>query len=299
MVTIRQLRAFAAAARTLSFTRAARELHLSPSAVSLQIRELEEVLGARLFERGRQLALTAAGVEFTRGCEQTLRALDTAVGDARDAAAVRRRRVRIGVGHLLAATVFPAALAAFARERSDVRVLIVDCPVEQLGPRVLAGEVDVAVGSVDAARPHPDLRIEPLLRDAIHVASLPGLAPPASRRGVPWSRLAGLPMIVVNAANEVWRPLPGLLAAHGATLSVGHEVALYSTGLALARRGLGHLLLPGFCARSPDLRDLVIRPLSQPSVAWNVSLLRRRVAAPSEAEEALLASVRAALRPTR
>jgi DNA-binding transcriptional LysR family regulator len=296
LVTLRQMRAFDAVAGELSFTRAARRLHVSQSAISLQIRDLEEAIGARLFERGRRLALTPAGEAFAPACAQALRAVDVALADAREGVDAARRDLRIGVGHLLAATVFPTALADFARRHPEVRVRILDCPVERLGAHVLAGEVELAIGSIDAGLPQPGLRIEPLWRDAIHVASARGRPlPPGGRRGLPWRRLQGEPMIVVNAANEVWRTLPAALAAQGATLEVAHEVALYSTGIALARRGLGRLLLPGFCARSPELRDLAIRPLVQPVVPWNVSLVQRRGASPSPAARTLVDAVRARL----
>src|SRR5919109_5413755 len=56
------LRAFEAAARLLSFKRAAAELHVTPTAISHQVRQLEEAIGARLFERRtRQVALTPEG----------------------------------------------------------------------------------------------------------------------------------------------------------------------------------------------------------------------------------------------
>src|SRR5258707_3613983 len=62
--TLRQLRVFESAARHLSLTRAAEELHLTPPAVSIQVRQLEGHAGAALFERaGRGLRLTQAGEE--------------------------------------------------------------------------------------------------------------------------------------------------------------------------------------------------------------------------------------------
>ena len=61
-VTLRQLRVFAAVARHLSFGKAAEELHLTPPAVSMQIKELEEQVGLPLFDRGgRSVALTVTG----------------------------------------------------------------------------------------------------------------------------------------------------------------------------------------------------------------------------------------------
>jgi LysR family glycine cleavage system transcriptional activator len=75
------LRAFEAAARHLSLTRAAEELHVTPGALSHQIRGLEELLGVKLFERKvRAIALTAAGRQLYPG-------LQTGFGHIRDAVA--------------------------------------------------------------------------------------------------------------------------------------------------------------------------------------------------------------------
>src|SRR5262245_30945517 len=71
--TMRQLRVFASAAHHLSFARAARELHLTPPAISIQIAQLETHAGARLFERlGRRLYLTQAGEAVLRETEAIL-----------------------------------------------------------------------------------------------------------------------------------------------------------------------------------------------------------------------------------
>ena len=64
-VTMRQLRIFSAVAQHLSFARAAESLHLTPPAVSMQVKEVEAQVGLALFERhGRQVSLTTAGEYF-------------------------------------------------------------------------------------------------------------------------------------------------------------------------------------------------------------------------------------------
>lgn len=75
-LSLRQIRIFSAAARHLSFSRAAEEMHLSAPAVSMQIKELEEELGLALFLRsGRKVALTSAGNTFRAHADQVLSAL--------------------------------------------------------------------------------------------------------------------------------------------------------------------------------------------------------------------------------
>lgn len=297
MVTVRQLRAFVAVARHASFTRAAQALHLSQSAVSLLVRDLEQQLDTLLLERGRRLVPTELGADFLRSAARVLEDLDLAVAHLRGARDARRHVVRLAVGHLLASTLVPEVVAAFMREHGDIEVVIVDCPVEQVAPRVGAGEVDAGIGSIDAELRMPELRVDLLLRDSIHVAS-PPLLPPLRADGgkgsVPWRRLRGEAMIVVNPANLIWRRVQQGLAPQQLELDVAHQVAMYSTGLAMVRQGLGRLLVPGFCGRSAALRDLLVQPLVRPVIRWDVSVVRRRAAPPSPALEALLARLRQA-----
>ena len=298
MVTLRQLRAFAAVARHGSFTRGAAALHLSQSAVSLLVRDLERELDATLVERGRRPAVTEIGAEFLRDTSRLLDDLDRAVGNARLARDARRRVIRLAVGHLLASTLVPEALAAFARERPDVDVVLLDGPVEHVAERVLAGEADAGIASLDADVRRPELRVDLLLRDSIHVVSASSLPPLRSDRGpgtVPWARLQDQPLILANPANRIWHELRGRLAEQRRTFTVRHEVAMYSTGLALARQGFGRLLSPGFCAASAALQGLHVQPLVRPVVRWDVSALRRRSTPPSPAIDALFACLRRAV----
>lgn len=82
VLPLRGISVFEAAARTTSFQAAARELNLTPSAVSHQIRLLEEVLGVRLFDRvGRGVALTPDGAEYARSVRQSIRRLRLATSE--------------------------------------------------------------------------------------------------------------------------------------------------------------------------------------------------------------------------
>ncbi len=297
-VTLKQLRAFSAVAQARSFTGAAQRLHLSQSAVSLLVRELEAQLEVRLFERGRQPSLTAAGEEFLRSAVKVLEDMDLALDNLRVTQAARRRLVRIAVGHLLASTVLPRVVAGLARERPDIDVQIVDCAVEQVAPRVLAGEVDAGIGSIDAGLRYPELSVDLLFRDSIHLASsraLPPLRAQAGSGALAWRRLAGEPMIMANPATRVWERVHDRIGPAGTRLQAKYEVAMYSTALAMARAGLGRLLVPCFCAREPAMKDLVVQPLGRPVIRWDVSVLRRQGAEPSEALQDLLARVREAV----
>ncbi len=144
-VTIRQLQVFSAVARRLSFARVAEELHLSPPAVSMQIKQLESQLGLAVFERGAStLRLTLAGEFFLVHSRKVLAALK----EAEDLVA-RMRRVETGrlqLGMLSTAKYFlPQLLTEFLREHPGVDVTLVEGNREQLIGSVQRNEVDLAV----------------------------------------------------------------------------------------------------------------------------------------------------------
>src|SRR5512134_1736085 len=103
--TLRQLRTFAAVAKHGSFVRAAHELHLTPPAVSMQIKELEDEVGLPLFDRGaRAVSLTMTGeylLVYVRRVLSTLKEAEDAMARLRGA-----ETGRINIGMVSTATYF-------------------------------------------------------------------------------------------------------------------------------------------------------------------------------------------------
>jgi len=117
------LKGFEAAARLLSFTRAGEELHLTQSAVSRQIKELEEQLGVALFERRhRALGLTEAGRALFPAATQVLQAMREATDRLRALSA--RRALAVTTTHSFAALWLIPRLARFTRTHPGVDVRI-------------------------------------------------------------------------------------------------------------------------------------------------------------------------------
>jgi len=140
------MRVFAAAARHRSFGKAAEELHLTPPAVSMQIRELEEQVGLPLFDRsGRQVALTVTGEYLLVYAKKILATLK----DAEDAIARFRglETGRVSIGMVSTAKYFvPRLLAQFRKEHPAIEVkLAVGGNREQLVALLQANDVDLAI----------------------------------------------------------------------------------------------------------------------------------------------------------
>ena len=143
--TFRQLRVFNEVARHLSFSKAAQSLHLTPPAVTMQIKELEGHVGLPLFDRGgRKISLTTTGEYMLVYVRKIL----ATVKDAEDATA-RLKKLEMGsltIGMVSTATYFlPHLLAEFKREHAGIDVRLVVGNRRQLVRMLELSEVDIAI----------------------------------------------------------------------------------------------------------------------------------------------------------
>jgi DNA-binding transcriptional LysR family regulator len=143
--TLKQLRAFCAVARQRSFAGAAAELHLTPPAITMQIKELESVVGLPLFDRGTKAAtLTTSGeymLVYARRVLATLKEAEDAMARLRGA-----ETGRITIGMVSTAKYFlPRLLAKFRAEHRGVEMQLAVGNREQLVRQLHDNEVDLAV----------------------------------------------------------------------------------------------------------------------------------------------------------
>lgn len=152
--TLRQLRYFEALARHGHFGRAAEACSISQPALSVQIKELEETLGAELFERAaRQLRLSAFGEEFLLRVRDILRSMDE-LGDL--ARAHRRQlvgRLRIGVIPTVAPYLLPGMISALTRENGDLDIHIRETVTPKLLQELAEGRLDTAIVALPVSEP--------------------------------------------------------------------------------------------------------------------------------------------------
>jgi DNA-binding transcriptional LysR family regulator len=133
---LRHLRYFAAVAQALSFTRAAASLRLAQPSLSKQIRNLEDEIGVRLFDRDRNhVSLTDAGTVFFDEAKRLLDGVEDAVKFARATAEGRTGKLRIAAISPLTHSFLPASLVHFRQKYPDVDVSI----FERIASDTLAG----------------------------------------------------------------------------------------------------------------------------------------------------------------
>ena len=224
--TFRQLRVFSEVARHLSFARAAQVLHLTPPAVTMQIKELEGHVGMPLFERnGRKVALTTVGEYMLVYARKMLATLK----DAEDAAA-RLQKLETGtlvIGMVSTAKYFlPHLLAEFRREHGNIDLRLAVSNREQLVKMLHANEVDIAI----MGRPPKELatRAEPFAAHP-HVFVAPVDHPLALAAQMPAALLKEYDFIVREQGSGTRAALEKFLLSEHVELRVIMEMASNET----------------------------------------------------------------------
>jgi DNA-binding transcriptional LysR family regulator len=141
---IRHLRYFVAVAEALSFAKAARELHMSQPPLSKRIAEMEEALGARLFDRSsKKVALTGAGQALLPQAREAVNAFDSAVRVARALSPAQAKPLRIAMTTETSRSVLLDVVSRLHRQGLEVNMSELGTPEQE---RLLAaGEIDIGV----------------------------------------------------------------------------------------------------------------------------------------------------------
>jgi DNA-binding transcriptional LysR family regulator len=163
LLDIDQLRTFVAIVDTGSFTRAADTVHKTQSAVSMQMKRLEERVGRPVFERdGRASRLTDDGERLLDYARRIVRLNRECMAAFVDSDLVGR--VRLGLPDDYAERYLPDILAAFSRSNPRAEVTVICEPTPMLADRVRDGELDLAIVThVEGAGTSEVVRTEPLL----------------------------------------------------------------------------------------------------------------------------------------
>ena len=280
--TLRQMRALVSVARTGSFTQAAALLHLTQSALSGQIKELETLLGVKVVERNtRRVELSDVGRELVPLFDKMLQDLDGALADIASRKALRKGIVRVAAPQMMACTLLPQVMAAYRAQYPDIQVLLVDCPVDNVAQRVFSGEVDIGIGPERDAL--PDIGTQ-LLFEMPFVAVCPASHPLATQATVSWADLGSHPFIALQGqfTERLLRDMQVRHADAGG-LQPYSEVTFMTTALALVAAGLGVTACLPYAAPMVKLHGLEMRPLTNPELTRKFYIHTRETRTPTPA----------------
>ncbi|RYZ13102.1 MAG: LysR family transcriptional regulator [Comamonadaceae bacterium] len=282
--SVRQLRAFVAIYHGGQLSSAAGQLSITQPAVTVLLRELEERLGVRLFDRTtRSLRRTEAANEAIGYAERVLAELDALGTDMKALAQGTRGRVRVAATSTIAQTLMPQALRRYMQAHPEVKVLIDDCAPGEFVEKIRSEQVDFGVGTLDGRVAGLSERV--IVRDHLSVIADRSLRFPHPTQAT-WKQLATHPLITVKPGYGVRGMIDRAAAEAGVTLDVAHEVTLLGTALALAASGLGVSVLPTSMLAHTRYPDLVARRLVRPVVLRNIAVVSRQGRSLSPAAQA-------------
>jgi DNA-binding transcriptional LysR family regulator len=240
---IRQLRAFTAIAELGTFTAAALRVHVTQAAISMQIRQLENELGARLFIRApRRVMLTEAGEQLLHRARQILRDHDAALDEIAELAGAERGRLRIGSASAMVTTdILPKLLKEVRKTHSGAEITVVSGTSDALVQQILGGEVDLAFVSLPVeAR---GINTERLSEDQLVAIASPRHKL-AKQRTISAYTLAGEKLILGERGGNTRRLIDQFFAQAGVTLQVSMELSRQAAIRRMVEEDMGVGIVP-------------------------------------------------------
>jgi len=294
-VSARDIRAFRLVADTLSFSKAAQQMHLSQSALSTLIIRLEEDFGTRLFDRTtRAVALTAAGEVLASHADQLLADIERTVAAVRDVPALRRGKVSIAAMPSLAARIVPQLFRAFRDRYPDVALSLADTLSEAAFELVREARVDFAITAANPA--FGDLDYTPLTTDSFILLIAQAHPLGRTKGGVRFIDTLSWPHISMTRHTSVRQYVDATALQHGFSFLPAYEVDHLATIRAMVAEGLGVAALPAMAADVINAKGLIRRPLVDPIIRRSIGVVTRRETSLSPAAEAMLSLLKNQIR---
>ena len=266
-ISIRQLTAFISVADNGSFTRASEQMHLTQSAVSGLIKELESSLGIVLFDRTtRQLSLSVVGHHLLPQARRILNEMQLFENEASSLTSLAQGQVRLAVSQF-AASSMPAVIAQFAKVYPDISVSLLDCSAENVLEHIQNIEVDLGVGTELGFMESEDDISADLLYQLPFCVVIPDSHVLAQKSEIIWQDLVDIPLITLQGPfiDQVTAELDENIASH--IQQARYKVNFMSTALEMTRQGFGITLCLPYMPEVIDwvsANGLQMRPLAQP-----------------------------------
>jgi DNA-binding transcriptional LysR family regulator len=292
-LSVKQLRAFSELALERNFTRAAQKCHLSQSAFSALVANLEEQAGVRLFHRStRSVELTPEGRVFESVAARLLHDFESAFSELQDHVQRRKGRLTIAALPSVAGGALPPVIARFRAEHPGIAVILRDVTADSCLELVRNRQADFALTA--AISPGPDLRSEPLLSDTFHLVCRDD-HPLARRRELALKDIVHLPLIRFDRTSSVRQHLDLAFYPHSPVTEM--EVYNLVTAAGLIAAGIGVTLVPTLALFQFRMPTLVAVPVTLPIKDRDVCLIRREDDTDSVAAQAFIALLRSGWKP--
>lgn len=268
-VKVRHLLALDAVVRMGSFVEAARALHVTPAALSLTVRQLEEDLGFTVLERTtRSVRLSEAGRGYLPFAQRVLRDIEEA---ERYASEVQQGFgvVRIATSQTVIATLVAAALPDVHARWPRIRIHPLDLAVSNIQDALASRQADLAIGVRFESNEDYEARTFFTSRWYAFVGNS---HPLARRKRVEWRELAGQRLFMNKSSHMHLQ-----LALEDLTLFEDvHDISTAISGLAMASSGTGVAVFPGYVRPFAAVAGVKCLPLEAPRIPHELQIASAR-----------------------
>jgi DNA-binding transcriptional LysR family regulator len=283
------LQTLQAVARHGSFSRAARELHLTQPAVSMQVRQLERALGLPLLERvGKRAFPTKAGEVLLAHAGRARRELEAGVEVVQQLRGVVAGRVRLGTSASFAIYLLPPALRRFRSRYPKTELTVVTGNAPEIARGVVQNDLDVGIVSLP-------VRERELAVTAFHRHELVAIAPPDRRwrRGqrVTAAELAREPLILFEQGATLRRVIDEWFQRAGVAPALPMELNNTEAIKKLVESGLGLSVTSWFSVEAEVRARTLAAARLEPPLYRDIGVIRRKDKPKTPVLEAFLATL--------
>lgn len=279
-ISIRQLQGFIRVARLGSFTRAAEQLHITQAGLSAMIRDLEALLGCRLFDRTtRSVSLTREGHDLLPSAERIVAEMASAVANIQASTAKARRILTVAVTPIVAAGLLPQVCRELMAVAPEVTIQVRDVPQPQIQRLVDSGEVDI--GLAIYLKPAAGCEVKHLLDFRMMCIAPAGQLPKGRRRrsgfrDLAWRHLPSSPLIALPADSYIQQEIDAYLDAHGRAVEGRPVCNSMQTIIAMVAAGYGASVLPSMIVPQCPAAQFDLACMTEPSVPLPYYLIARK-----------------------
>ncbi len=290
-INLKLLQSFLLVAQLGSFRRAAESARRSTAAISMQIKELEDQVGMRLFVRQpKNVTLTPNGRLLYEKTADAMRDIDAGFRSLSDIAALRQSTVTIACAATLAPKRVGGVLTTFRRRFPDSSVRLIEVPptaaLELLEQQVAEFYVGPSVSNLKTFT-FEKLTDEPLL----------ACIPPEFDRGkktICFEDITDVPIILLDHTTAIRALIDDILHSKDITLNIAYELQSAFTALSFASAGLGVALLPSIAIEMAEFQGFRVVPFEEPEAVRSIGIIAEKGSVQHNYSEQLMRLIRAA-----
>lgn len=291
-MSLRHLRAFVCVADCESFTAAAQKLSISQPALTLNIHQLEDMIGAAMFNRTtRSVSLSQLGKEFQPVAQKIIDEFESSILAIRTKAQQQVNRIDVAVLPSAAIRLLPMIMRSFGIVHPQVKVQMHDDNARGVHHQLLDGRADIGISNRWEPESHADLEYTPFIRDRVGLICRSDHALANCSKPLKWSCLTGENFVGMTRDTGIHSVMNSVKALPDSILNPAYEVLTMASLAGLVESGNAISALPALAA--PDYLNpgLVYRDIADPVIHRDLCLItarRRPLSAVAEAFKTLI-----------